>query len=84
MPKTTTATIIILAPELISYIYEKINPKIVNIVAKIELIIIIVDNFEAKVSAKYVGIVKSAITSINPTALIAATTHKAAKIRISV
>ena len=60
-----------------SYTYETTNPKIVNIVAKNELIIIIVDNLDAKFSAKYVGIVKSAITKINPTAFIAATTHKA-------
>ena len=67
-----------------SYIYEKTNPKIVNIVAKIELIIIIVDNFDEKLSAKYVGIVRSAITKINPTALMAATTQSAAKIKIRV
>ena len=56
----------------------------VNIVAKIELSIIILESLEAKLSAKYVGMVKSAITSINPTALIAATTQRAASIKIKV
>ena len=64
--------------------YETTRPDIVNIVAKIELIIIIEDNFVAKVSAKYVGIVRSAITKISPTAFIAATTQSADNIRISV
>src|SRR5574344_1388157 len=82
--KATTLTIIILAPELISYKYEITNPQSVNIVAKIELIIIIFDNLFAKVSAKYVGIARRAITKMSPTAFIAATTHKLAKIKISV
>jgi hypothetical protein len=67
-----------------SKMYETISPHSVNIVAKIELIIIIVESLEEKVSAKYVGIVRSAITKISPTAFIAATTQSADNIRISV
>ena len=72
-----------LAPLLISYKYENTSPKIVNSIAKKELIIIIVDNLLAKTSATNVGIVKRAITKIKPTALIAATTHRDTSIKMS-
>ena len=73
-----------LAPELILYKYETTKPERVKAVASNELSIIILESLLQNDSAKYVGMVKSAMTKISPTTLIAATTVKAAMIKISV
>jgi hypothetical protein len=64
--------------------YEIINPIIVNIDENSEESNIILAKLSESFSAIYIGMVRSAITKINPTTLIATTTVRAESIRISV